>query len=103
MIKLLVNAPVLGQQVIEVQESGGYFDQDRILWDERKDGPLPDITVGGMKRDGGSLVFDQSELQVNTAIYEESQKKPEVRSKLDWLIDTLVGKGILTKEELNNA
>lgn len=44
--------------MIEVGEGGGYFDPARVLWDERADGPLPAITLGGMKRVGKNLVFD---------------------------------------------
>lgn len=58
-MKLLVNTPKGTQEIIEVSESGGYFDEARILWDERIDGPLPDITLGGMVRVADKLVFDQ--------------------------------------------
>ena len=59
MIKLLVNTPSGIQEIIEVDQSGGYFDQSRIVWDERKDGPLPAVTPGGLvKNAGGQLVID---------------------------------------------
>ena len=45
-MRLLVNAPSGYQEVIEVGEGGGYFDLSRVLWDERTDGPLPDVTPG---------------------------------------------------------
>lgn len=57
-MKLLVNAPSGSQEVIEVGEGGGYFDVTRVIWDERTDGPLPNITLGGMVRVGNSLVLD---------------------------------------------
>jgi len=59
-MKLLVNTPIGTQEVIEVAPSGGYFDLSRVLWDERIDGPLPDVILGGMVRVGGALEFDQS-------------------------------------------
>jgi len=59
-MKLLVETPTGQQEVIYVGKGGSYFDESRVLWDERKDGPLPDITLGGMVRNGGSLVFDES-------------------------------------------
>ena len=62
MSMLLVNAPSGVQEVIEVDEGGGYFDPDRVLWDERDDGPMPGITVGGMVRTGDALVFDQARM-----------------------------------------
>ena len=58
MSKLLVNTPTGLQELIEVGEGGGYFDASRVLWDERTDGVLPSITVGGMVRQGSQLVFD---------------------------------------------
>lgn len=58
MSKLLVNTPTGLQELIEVGDGGGYFDPSRVLWDERTDGVLPSITVGGMVRQGSQLVFD---------------------------------------------
>lgn len=61
-MKLLVNAPTGLQELIEVGDGGGYFDPARVLWDERDDGPLPEITRGGMVRVGGALTFDQERM-----------------------------------------
>lgn len=66
-MKLLVNAPSGSQQIIQIGEGGGYFDQSRVLWDERTDGPLPAITIGGMQRTGNSLKFDQQLLDAHSA------------------------------------
>lgn len=71
MNKLLVNAPTGAQEVIEVSEGGGYFDNSRVLWDERTDGPLPEITLGGMVREGNALVFSQALL--NEALVVKAQ------------------------------
>ena len=68
MTKLLVNSPQGIQQIIEVGEGGGYFDSARVLWDERADGALPAITLGGMKRVSGALVFDANLLAADKAI-----------------------------------
>ena len=57
-MRLLVNTPNDLQEIIEIGEGGGYFDVSRVLWDERTDGDLPSITVGGMVRQGNQLVFD---------------------------------------------
>lgn len=57
--KLLVNTPLGTQEVIEILEGGGYFDLNLVLWDERIDGPLPEITIGGMIRDGDNLLFSE--------------------------------------------
>lgn len=62
MIKLLVLTPAGDQKVEEVSESGYYFDQSRVLWDERKDGPLDqsiiDSGLGGIVRVGKDLQID---------------------------------------------
>lgn len=58
MAKLLVNASTGEQQILEVGVGGNYFDTSRVLWDERVDGDMPAIQLGGMKRVNDSLVFD---------------------------------------------
>lgn len=71
MTKLLVNTPSGAQAVVEVGPGGGYFDESRVIWDERTDGNLPSITLGGMVASGspGSRVlsFDQSRMDEHTA------------------------------------
>lgn len=67
MSKLLVNAPSGAQELKEVGPGGSYFDASRVVWDEREDGPMPEITLGGMVRSGGSLVFDQARMDQHTA------------------------------------
>ena len=61
-MNLLVNTPTGAQEIITVGEGGGYFDAALVLWDERIDGALPDITLGGMVRINGELVFDQARM-----------------------------------------
>ena len=57
MINLLINCPEGHQKIIKIDETGEYFDQDLVLWDERVDGDLPqNITLGKMQRDGKSLI-----------------------------------------------
>lgn len=56
MAKLLVNQPSGLQELIELDETGKYYDESRVLWDERIDGPMPDITPGKMQRSGGILI-----------------------------------------------
>lgn len=45
-----------------VGEGGGYFDASRVLWDERENGPMPEITIGGMVRVGNELVYSQDRM-----------------------------------------
>lgn len=59
-MKLLVNDPSGAQRLIEILPGGGYFDLDRVVWDERADGATPAITLGGMVRQGSALVFSQA-------------------------------------------
>lgn len=78
-MKLLVNAPNGKQEIIEVTESGGYFDESLVIWDERIDGDMPPVKLGGMIRDGNQLRFSQDKFdslqipaeEVNAAILSE--------------------------------
>lgn len=56
MYKLLVNAPTGKQEIVSVTESGYYFDQSLVLWDERVDGEMPAITPGKMQRVNDQLI-----------------------------------------------
>ena len=38
--KLIVNSPSGEQKIEYVSQSGGYFDDSRVLWDERHDGAI---------------------------------------------------------------
>lgn len=66
-MKLLVNAPTGKQELIEIGEGGGYFDIARVLWDERVDGDIPQITLGGMVRQSNALVFNQARMDEHIA------------------------------------
>ena len=82
MFKLLVNTPSGEQQIIKVKETGGYFEASRVIWDERRDGPLPNVTVGGLLRVADNLVFDQARQDThNTAIL--PLMSAEVRTERD--------------------
>jgi hypothetical protein len=56
MFNLLVNSPTGEQKLEPITESGYYFDESLVLWDERIDGELPEITLGKMERVDGQLV-----------------------------------------------
>jgi len=55
MPKLLVNQPSGKQEIIEIAQTGDYFELSRVVWDERTDGTLPAVTLGKMQRNGGQL------------------------------------------------
>lgn len=73
--KLLIDAPTGIQEIVEIYQSGGYFDNSRVLFDERKDGPL-NIEMGklgGYKKVGNSLSFDQAKFDADVII--KNQRK----------------------------
>ena len=57
MFKLIVNDPIGAQLLIEIDKTGQYFDQERVVWDERVNGRLPkDIELGKMVRQDKKLL-----------------------------------------------
>jgi hypothetical protein len=82
MSKLLINNPQGVQEIITVNVGGGYFDASRVIWDERADGTLPAITLGGMKRVGNELVFDEQLITAHNAVKDAEQAK-SVRASRD--------------------
>ena len=70
-------------------EGGGYFDLSRVLWDERKDGPMPDITLGGMVRTGAVLEFDQPRMDAHLAVDLQEAKDARINT-----IDAETGRDI---------
>ncbi len=93
MWNLLVDAPSGEQQLVQVTETGFYFDINLVLWDEREDGPVPEITLGGMVWDEDELVFSQTRMDVHTAAL--APKVPsEVTMRQARL--ALAGAGLLT-------
>ena len=57
MPSLIVNLPTGEQARIEIDDTGDYYDQSKVLWDSRTDGPVPaNIELGKMQRVGGNLI-----------------------------------------------
>jgi len=56
MPRLLVNSPSGEQKIIEIDATGEYYDVTKIVWDESRDGAMPDVTLGKMERSGNSLI-----------------------------------------------
>lgn len=83
---LLVNAPTGLQETIEIGEGGGYFDQSRVIWDERTDGPIPAITIGGMVRVNDDLVFDA---ELMSGYMAQPQTIPQVVSRAQFILALL--------------
>lgn len=100
MTKLLVNTPHGTQEILEIGQGGGYFDNDLILWDERIDGPLPEITLGGMVRTENILVLDDDMLKA-TENKNKAEQAEHVRQKRDGLLaetDWVVTKALEAEE-----
>ena len=71
MIKLLINNPQGIQELIEINETGSYYDLSLVLWDERVDGKFPPGfigKVGGLSRNGQSLQYSPSDYAAQQAI-----------------------------------
>jgi len=76
MAKLLVNSPSGEQKLIEIDNSGWYFDEMLVEWDTRVDGDLPeDIELGKMVREGNQLI-KQAEFLTEHAAFVRSQLVP---------------------------
>lgn len=57
MPKLLVEFPDGNQQILEISETGSFFDKSKVLWDERTDGELPaNLELGKIDKKGNKLV-----------------------------------------------
>jgi hypothetical protein len=79
-MKLLVNSPAGWQDILQVGEGGGYFDPLRVLWDERIDGTLPAITLGGMYRVDNTLVFSQDVMDSSLACLLDAKKLEKIQA-----------------------
>lgn len=83
MFKLLVNSPNGYQEIVGVTATGSYFDNARVIWDERTDGTLPAITLGGMVRQDDLLVFDQDTKDAHDAAIAAMQTRVDRHQELD--------------------
>lgn len=64
-MKLLIEPFVNGQRLIEVEPTGSFAHEDKVLWNEKIDGPFPAnlvASVGGLVRQGPLLVVDAIKL-----------------------------------------
>lgn len=95
MAKLLVDNPLGIQEVIQVGEGGGYFDPERVLWDERIHGVMDEAgmvsNIGGWARDkNGALVFDAAKkISSDSAKAANDAKRADQESKKDARIAAL--------------
>ena len=100
-MKLLINPPSGGQELIDVYVGGAYYDLARVLWDERIDGPMPAITLGGMTRVGNTLVLDSALLAIYTAA--QAAKATEVAQIASVEVSIATDTTIATLKAMTNA
>lgn len=93
-MKLLVTTPAGTQELIEVGEGGGYFYNSLVLWDERDDGVLPEITLGAMKRVGGALVYDSALDAGTIAANQAAAHKTSITNQIAALESTITNRRI---------
>ena len=93
MASLIVNLPTGEQARIEIDDTGSYFDQSKVLWDSRTDGPVPaNIELGKMQRVGGNLVKAATVLEAHAnAVY---QKNLPVEVPIACALEALVDAGL---------
>jgi len=81
--KLLIEDPNGGQKIINIQFSGKYYDQSKVLWDERKDGIFPtdkEEDAPYLSRNGDLLEIDTAK---KTAHEEKVNLKMSVKYRSD--------------------
>ena len=89
MSKILFDAADGLQRLVEVGEGGAVTSS--VLWDERQDGVLPAITLGGMVRSGATLAFSQDRLDEHNAVVlaaGRAQAWERIKAKRELLSDT---------------
>ncbi len=86
MTKLLVLTPSGEQKVEEVSDSGYYYDESKVLWDERKDGPLDKAIIesglGGIVRVGKTLQIDPA-LKAEADIIKEEIEQTKITEETE--------------------
>lgn len=80
MPKLLVIKPDGMRDIIEVDVSGSYYDQSKVIWDERIDGKMPADADPNMTKVNGKLVVDE-------ALVSESETRQLLDAKMSALVD----------------
>jgi hypothetical protein len=68
------------RDIIEVDVSGSYYDQSKVIWDERIDGKMPADADPNMTKVNGKLVVDE-------ALVSESAERQLLDAKMSALVD----------------
>lgn len=81
MYQLLVNDPTGAQLLLEISQTGQYFDQSRVVWDTRIDGKLPkDIELGKMIRENKSLIKSDDYIPAHKNYLEKITQEKQVET-----------------------
>lgn len=93
--KLLVRNPKELLEIVEVGISGGYYDDSRIIWDERSGEPFPE-------EHSEQLLIDQSQ-----AISEEEQRLAKIEAQeylneTDWYVVRYIERQIAIPQEVKD-
>jgi len=80
MKRLIVNTPSGKQEVIKIEESGGYFDKSRVVWDESIDPAIDLSAVGKIKRnlDGTFDLNDAVTKSAHDSAVSDEQAKQQI-------------------------
>lgn len=86
MPRLLVTAPDGRQSIVQIGQTGQYYDPSRVIWDERTDGAMPEITLGKMQRSGDQLITLDDYVPEHLAVVlgeAKSEKRAELQAAYD--------------------
>lgn len=73
MCKLLVTLPSGEQDIVDIDTTGEYYDQSKVIWDTRQRGEMPPVTLGKMQLIDGQLIeLDDYLPNHSAAIYAKS-------------------------------
>lgn len=82
MYQLLVNDPTGAQLLLEISQTGQYFDQSRVVWDTRIDGKLPkEIELGKMIRENKSLIKSDDYIPAHKNYLEKIAQENQAETK----------------------
>jgi len=103
MAKLLVNQPSGEQSIIEIDSTGSYFDQARVVWDERVDGEMPTVIIGKMQISGNKLITLDNFLPDHQAWIELMQiKNNKIADAIDLGTDVKSDDDLILIREMNS-
>jgi len=95
MPRLLVVNPEGIREIISIDDSGSYYDQSKVVWDERINGPMPDNACPSMVVVDGSLVVDDSILAATIAKQLDDRKSQaiiDVDCDSDDVVNDVIGR-----------